>query len=154
VIDNLSGVGTNAFNVDVSTAASVGLALTAVGFSKPAKSSARIEVASFTSTNKSLSAGAYSVTIIWSDGSTTGGTISGSGGKFKVTSKHVFNHLTKNNDTIAVVKVWETATPSTKRSIRSVGTITHSVSNSSSLSSQMSDLALSQLIVKKKPGSV
>jgi PKD repeat protein len=148
VTDNLTGIGSNAFSVNVSA----GITLSAVAFSKPAKSTARIQVASFTDSNTALAAGDYSVTILWSNGATTTGTISGSGGNFKVTSKHAYARATKKHKAIALVTVWETGTPSTRLYVLTTGTITPG--RPASAWAEVFDKALSQVTVKKNRRNV
>jgi hypothetical protein len=148
VTDNLTGIGSNAFSVNVSPAPVLDIMMNAVPFSKPVKSTARIQVASFTDTNTALGAGDYSVTILWNNGATTTGTISGSHGNFKVTSKHAYSHATANNGAIALISVWETASPSMRGSVRTTGTITHG-GHSASPGADVFDRALSEVTIKK-----
>src|SRR5207302_3002027 len=59
-----------------------------------------VTVATFTTSNSVNTAGDFAVTIDWGDGTTTAGTVTGSGGSFSVNGSHTYT--TAGQDTISV----------------------------------------------------
>ncbi len=68
-------------------------------------------VATFTDSDTSLAASAFSATIGWGDGTTSTGTITGSGGSFTVTGTHTYPE--EGSHTISVT-ITQTSAPSNK----------------------------------------
>ncbi len=81
----------------------------ASGFSATEGAAATGTVATFTDPDTAATAGEYSATIDWGDGSTSTGTVSGSGGSFTVTGSHTYAEEGSHTITATITDVDNTA---------------------------------------------
>jgi hypothetical protein len=79
------------------------------------------QVATFTDPDASASAGEYAATIEWGDGTSTAGTVSGSGGSFAVSGEHIYADEGSYEVKVAITDVDNSAISATATSSATVG---------------------------------
>jgi hypothetical protein len=93
VVVTLSDDAPGTATAQVTSTAHVGtsaLSVTASSFTIAENAAFNGTVASFTDSNKALTAASFTATIAWGDGTQTAGTVAGSGGSFTVSGVHTY----------------------------------------------------------------